>query len=408
MFMKGIIYKATNLYNGLSYIGQTRRSLKARMDQHFYESKIPGSVNHFHHALVQYGKAAFEWTILDEFSGNKEDVIHALNVAEEYHILKNRTFLDDYGYNSTKGGYSSDVFAEAIKRRAKSSGRYKAILQYDLDGNFIKEYESMSAAREALGGKGSGCFIGKMWMGFQWMEKEDADFPKKIEPYRGAEPRRGVIVYKASGEFYREFDNAYQCFMELGKRYKVRGCDLALSHSVSNKDEYLVFRKKAGRYPKKIVVELNSTKKNADTPVLQYDKKGKFIKEYPSISSARRRTGVSEACIRKWCNTQPPFSARHLRTRWIWRYKNGDIEESLEMLGIRKRNLVPNPEHMVVQYDARGQIIKVWDNMSKAARQTGESYALIRKQCLGERTKKKTASIWKYYTPDYPKSIEVA
>ena len=84
--MKGIIYRATNSYNGKVYIGQTITSLKHRRSEHLRDA-VSDSVNHFHLALMQYGKDAFEWDILDEFSGSREDVIHALNVAEEYHIL---------------------------------------------------------------------------------------------------------------------------------------------------------------------------------------------------------------------------------------------------------------------------------------------------------------------------------
>ena len=77
--MKGIIYIATNLFNGKSYVGQTIASLNRRRNQHL-RNAVSDTVNHFHLALMQYGKEAFEWTVLDEFEGTKEEVIHALKV----------------------------------------------------------------------------------------------------------------------------------------------------------------------------------------------------------------------------------------------------------------------------------------------------------------------------------------
>ena len=323
--MKGIIYRAVNLANGYSYIGQTRRSLSARIEQHFYEAYMPESKNTFHLALREYGKEGFEWSILDEFEGTKEEIIHALNVAEEYHILKHHSLIDDRGYNSTKGGYSSNVFADAIRRRAKLSKRYTPVLQYGLDGVFIAEYESMSAARKALGGKGKGCFIGKVWGGYQWKEKTSNDYPMKIEPYKGK------------------------------------------------------------RVPK-----------GKNLAVLQYNKKGELLREYPSISAARRATGVSDQCIRKWCNTEPPFSTYHSATRWIWQYKRGEVLERLDVQGLRRKNYPDKEENRVVQLDSAGNEIRVWKNMYQASLRSGDPYGLIRKQCMGLPTKKKTAYSWRY------------
>lgn len=326
--MKGIIYKAENLFNGLSYIGQTRRSLSARIEQHFYEASLKGSVNSFHTALLRYGRDGFEWSILDEFEGTKEEIIHALNVAEEYHILKHRTLLDDRGYNSTKGGYSSHVFAEAIRRRAKKSGKYKPILQYDLAGNFLREFESLSSARKEMGYTGRNCFVGRIWKGYQWVEKTSDIFPRKIEAYRG----RKYIETK-------------------------------------------------------------------DIPVLQYNKRGELLREFPSISAAKRASGISEACIRKWCNTAPPFSAKHARTAFIWQYKRGEIIDKLDMCGIKRKTYHDKEENKVVQMDNHGNEIKVWKNMYQASLRTGDPYGLIRKQCLGIPTKKRTEFMWKYFLP---------
>lgn len=410
--MKGLIYIATNLYNGRSYVGQTRNTLKHRMNQHYQDAKKSDSVNSFHYALAQYGKSAFEWRILDEFSGSKEEVIHALNVAEEYHILKHRTMLEEHGYNATRGGYSSDKFSEVIKRRAKSGSKYKPVLQYDLDGNFIKEYESLSCACYELAGRPTGITLGKVWHGFQWVEKISPSFPKRIDPYKPEKLSNAVVVYTKNGEFYKEYETASKCFKELGKQYRIRESFSDTTLHKRGENTMLVFRKGKHRIPPRIEVEIpSSTPKEAsqvNTPVLQYTKKGAFIREYPSIAAAKRKTGVSEACIRTWCNKKPPFSAHHSRSRWIWQYKNGEILENIDIKGIRRVNYAPNPDRMIIQYSRDGSFIKIWKNMCQASLQTEESYNLIRKQCMGIPTRKQTKFIWKFYSPNYPQKIASA
>lgn len=397
--MKGIIYKATNLYNGLVYIGQTRTSLESRIKRHFADAKRDADVNYFHQALAQYGESGFEWNVLDEFEGTKEEIIHALNVAEEYHILKGRTMLDGKGYNATQGGYSSSVFAEAIKRRMKSGRRYRPMLQYDLDGNFIREFESVSEiGREYNKASSIGQRIGLSWNGFQWREKLSDDFPLKIPSYRGEEPTNAIIAYGLDGKFYKEFASALECSRELGKTYKIRDSfadTLLLSRS---KDQYLVFKKKSNSYPMAITIRHESVKDKAssrlDTPVLQYNKKGRFMREFPSILAARRATGVSESTIRKWCEMLPPYRINHVKTKWVWRYKGDIIEDRIDITGKGIKVIL---QHSVVQMNKDGEVIKVWKNISQAATETGESEYLIKRQCLGLPTTKQTQSVWKYY-----------
>lgn len=396
--MNGIIYKATNRYNGYVYIGQTRATLASRMQQHFRDAKRDSNL--FHLALLQYGEEGFEWETLDEFSGTKEEVIHALNVAEEYHILKNKSMLGDRGYNATQGGYSSDKFAEEIKRRAKATGQYRPVLQYDLQGNFIREYESITEVGREFGVTANiASLIGLAWNGYQWRDKIDGQIPKKIKAYKPNNVTLGILAYSINGDFYKEFRTQTECFAELGKKYKIRKNFADTVMRVGSKDEYLVFKMKNYSYPSRIVVKFLdrgyrnvATKK--DRPVLQYSKKGVLLKEFPSVQAAHRATGVCQSAIRKWCESLPPFRTNHSKTRWIWRYKEEEVEQHIDVTGKRYAVVL---NHAVVQYDQDGNTIKVWKNIEKASAGTGESAYLIKRQCLGLRTQKKTPSVWKLF-----------
>lgn len=421
--MKGLIYIATNLYNGRSYVGQTRTSLTQRRKQHLRDA-IADSVNHFHLALMQYGKEAFEWRILDEFSGSKEEVIHALNVAEEYHILKHRTMLEEHGYNATRGGYSSDRFSDTIKKRALANYGGKAVLQYDLNGNFIREYESVASACRSLGvEKQKGAkFIGRAWKGYQWREKLNEYYPQKIEKYENADTQGvGVLVYTTDGRFYKEYSSIKKLRKGMGRGFKIRDGFDKVSIRSHVKDTYLVFRKINDAYPTNIEVEIIYPKKDQKKSsksssnecqgrsVLQYSIEGKFIKEFKSISEAHKETGASATCIRKSCKKGLPFAV-DIQTKWIWRYSGENRAEHIEVYARRNEggSYTPKMEHRVLQISSNGEVIKIWKNMFQASIQTGESHNLIRKSCMGIPTRKQTKFIWKFYSPNYPQKIASA
>ncbi len=89
----GIIYRAINLDNNKSYIGQTTSSLKRRIQQHQTTNKCLL----FHRAIEKHGIEKFSWEILCECS--KEE----LDEKESFYIKEYNT-ISPYGYNLTSGG----------------------------------------------------------------------------------------------------------------------------------------------------------------------------------------------------------------------------------------------------------------------------------------------------------------
>lgn len=410
--MKGIIYKATNLYNGLSYIGQTRATLEKRKIQHLKDA-VTDSVNHFHLALMQYSDSGFKWEILDEFSGSKEEVIHALNVAEEYHILRLKTRLSEYGYNATQGGYSSDKFEKAVNRKHNR----KSILQYDLDGNFIQEFESVSDVGRHFGcvGLNTNTFVNRIWRGFQWRVRDGLGIDRKIGTCHKQRYHLGAVVYDPSGKLYKRYDTIQECLLDLGKSYKIRNYLGEVSIRSVDAGDFIVFRNRGEDFPGEIKINiiypskvLRIKKESLDIPIVLYSRDGEYVREYPSISAAHKDLGVSEKSIRDWCAKSPPFVLRDSRTMHIWQKKGSNVPTNVEVKPYPKQSKTRKMEHRVIQYSQQGELLKIWENKSIASAVTGESEYIIKKQCEGQPIKKKTASIWKYYTPSYSQSIEVA
>lgn len=146
---KGIIYCYTSP-SGKVYIGKTieehkRKSLHRRMGEN-YNSDLP-----FHRAIRKYGFNNFKYEILCNVESNSIDVLNLLlsNSEREYiHLL--HAYTD--GYNCTVGG--EGVIGLSHSKQSKelmSKNSYKrAILQYDKQGNFITEWESIKGAEREL------------------------------------------------------------------------------------------------------------------------------------------------------------------------------------------------------------------------------------------------------------------
>lgn len=410
--MKGLIYIATNRFNGRSYIGQTRASLENRMRQHIRDAKRPDSVNTFHFALAQYGESGFDWSILDEFEGTKEEVIHALNVAEEYHILKHKTRISEYGYNATQGGYASDKFDKAVNRKIQ----YKPVLQYDIDGNFIRGYDSITDVCREFGLKNHTNFVARgMWRGFQWRVKENENFPRKIDAYVRPKRSSSVLVYDSDGNFYKEYDSINKCKADLGKSFALRELKNEITIQRHTIGKMLVFRKRMDNYPQKIEVKVHYPKEKAhrdapiEIPVLQYTREGKFMREYPSIQAAEIETGICNKSIRLWCNREEPIIVRGKdMTKYVWRFKDGEIRDRIDIRGYEVKEYVAKMEHRIIQYSKDGEFICIWKNTHTASLQTGESANTIIKQCKGMHTRKPSMYLWRNYSEDFPLSIKVA
>lgn len=112
------------------------------------------------------------------------------------------------------------ITTSEIQSRAflRSKEKGTNILQYDLEGNFVKEWISQAAAEREYGmaqGTIHKVLIGeqKTAFGYQWIEKTSDDFPRKI----AARPRKTVILQcDKEGNVIKEWPNANVAEKELG------------------------------------------------------------------------------------------------------------------------------------------------------------------------------------------------
>lgn len=165
---KYCVYIHKNKINGKVYVGQTSKEVWARWgllgQQYCYNENTK-----FSQAIKKYGFENFEHIVVAE-NLTKEEV----NQLEQELIKQYDSYYN--GYNSTLGGDGGGFLGhthspESIEKmihRGSDNGMYgkhrpdyvkeavrkahaKAVHQYDLNGNFIREFESATAAKREMG-----------------------------------------------------------------------------------------------------------------------------------------------------------------------------------------------------------------------------------------------------------------
>lgn len=103
---KGIIYTAFNTKTKRYYVGQTVRSLRERINEHYNDAKNTSirKRNKFYDSLIK-NPDVFEWSeVCPVYDYNEENLHKRLDELEVYFIKRYDSFKN--GYNSTSGGIS--------------------------------------------------------------------------------------------------------------------------------------------------------------------------------------------------------------------------------------------------------------------------------------------------------------
>lgn len=267
------IYKATNTVNGKSYIGRTV-NFRERKWQHLRCYEKEDCV--FHRAIQEYGSQNFVWEVL-ETTTNKDNA----DAMEKFYINKFKTRVPD-GYNMNAGGvgghnsrpvvcltldgkyvtrYASAGEAQRLggfnnvnvllncKNELHSVKGYmfmfeddynelgarifepkyqcnmKRIVQCDLDGNYIKTFESVTSAAKELNilrSRISSNLILEAKTAGGYIFVYEKDFPiRDISIYKQNKKGRKVAqIDPKTGEIIEVFDRISEAGEKLGVNYK--------------------------------------------------------------------------------------------------------------------------------------------------------------------------------------------
>lgn len=266
------LYKITNKINGKCYVGQSVNIL-VRWRQHLtqpFNKKSNSYNNLLYRAIRKYGVNNFVFEIIELCD------VSELNEKEIYYIGKFNAY--ESGYNMTIGG--SDF----------SCTTQKCIDQYDLEGNLLNTYNSVSEAKRKTGVKHiSGVLLGERCTagGFYWSYHGEGFRPKRIKTHYTS-----VVQYDLRGNFIKEFSSIKEAIEETGATGITYAC---------------VHHTKAGKWlwcykgDKVIPYTYPKYKNKLVRPVNCFSQDGKLVATYFSLAEAERKTNISYANISACC-----------------------------------------------------------------------------------------------------------
>jgi group I intron endonuclease len=277
---QGWVYTITNKVNGKMYVGKTI-DYTQRKWQHFHREECPALKN----AFKKYGIDNFEMKpVLNFYAINKEVLNSVLSWLEKFYIKKYGTYST--GYNITKGGEGTLGYKHTEEYKLlmrKKQKEYKAqnwvkekdrqrmlgntlseefkrpILQYSLDGDFIKEYSWIGEAIDdiissggytsnwrsihsnlirALNGNNNKQANNKAYDSM-WRYKESDNYLLTIEPYK-RKKEKPVYHYSKDGELLESYKTLREAAVGTGMEIKT------IKYMSYNGD----LRRKEGREPK--------------------------------------------------------------------------------------------------------------------------------------------------------------
>lgn len=269
--MKGFIYKVTNKQNGKVYIGQTSRTIEERWREHTTNATHDNNLeykNKFHRAIRKYGSGGFIVEEQEKIIARNEDDLHRkLNDAETKWILHYNS--KDNGYNSSLGGDYNPMYGI----RGKDNPCSVKINQYDLNGHFIKTWDSLADIAREFGNQGNVIKVCKS---------------DRLET-------RKVTAFKYVWRYYDEFPD----------------CEDIL---ISNEEIEIRNNKKKGQFSSQNKEGLAKALEKTSKKVDQFDSNGKFIKTFDSIHEAARKVG------RAFSTIQSAIKRGNLSKGYYWKF----------------------------------------------------------------------------------------
>lgn len=216
------IYKITNTINNKIYIGQS-----IHIEQRWKEHLSGRGCKALYQDFLLYGTRNFTFEILEICIDDME-----LREREKFWVHYYNSYMD--GYNGNEGGDSVIQAIESTK---------KPIFCYDLLGNFIQQFPSLSEAERATGIDNSNISRAAKTKGrtkqFQWRyEHYDSISPykRRVDNVGKNAPRKQVNQYDKSHNFIQHFSSIKEAEQETGV------CRSSISETCSGK------RKSAGGF----------------------------------------------------------------------------------------------------------------------------------------------------------------
>ena len=348
-----IVYLTINLKNWHIYIGVHDTEEPTRWDFYLGDGVFankPSTIAHpkepFHYAVKKYGFESFRRITLAVFDTREE----ALWLEG---ILVNERFLKrDDVYNITLGGGAPPILT-------------KAVYQYDENGNFIAEYESVTNAAKINNTNGSSITNAIMYKTMSaksfWTEYKIDKL--EIENFNNTNTELKVYAYTSTGDFIKE----YSSISETAKTYKT---SLAViqraikSQTMVHKTYFSL--EKLDSFKKQI------TQRHYRDPIHQYSMEGEYIQTFNSISDVVKQLGKKYDHISTAIKTQSSCGGY----QWSW--------DKIDRMPNRATYV--SQARKVGQFTLDGKLIKTYNTVRECRKDFGNVSRVLKgqvKACKG-------------------------
>lgn len=332
--MKYIVYLTINKKNKKIYVG-VHGTDTDKFDGYLgcgvYVNKpytYKKSKTAFQCAVNKYGPDSFLRVTLRTFD-NDTDAYNLEARIVDKNFLKRKDI-----YNMALGGFGGDLGVTS-----------KEIFQYDLNGIFIKEFESCYEASRQTGIpsstikhsiQGHWPTNNSFWMDYK-VDRID------LKKYKVATNKIKVYQYDENGEYEKEYESLSDAANSYGRE------DTAISRAI--KSGYK-FENKYFSYKKDLNYSRAKSEYIRNLTVYQYDLEGNYIQSFNSKAEAIRSIGEKHDRIGNAIKMQHSFGG------FQWSYEKVDKMSD-------KSNSIHTAPRKVAQCDLEGNVIKIYDSVSK-------------------------------------------
>lgn len=363
------IYKIENLVNGKVYIGQSI-NINQRWSKHKADLRHNNHDNvHLQNSWNKYGEDSFSFEVIENCSEQE------LNDKEIYWINEYNSYEREFGYNLTLGGAGTKLL--------------HPMLQFDLSGKFIKEWENGTIASSQLNINPAtlyGCANKKYKHAgrFIWIYKEDYENEESLKWYLENQKMQNVLQYDLYGNLLK----IWTCCADIVKELKFNPIQCLL-HITKTCNGYifkyvndpLVIDKQYCEIVRNIISIINRK------PFYQIDSNGKIVNYYHTLNEAER-DGWAERCVNECCR-----GLRNVYKGYIWVYET-DINMITKEYCDKKFSADKTPKYYkVLRYDLNHELIKEYPYLQRV-KDDGFNENNVRDACLGRINYKN--SIWEF------------
>lgn len=343
--MKYIVYLTTNISNNKIYVGVHKTE-----NPDVFDGYIGNSINifesnpelnnprlPFHKAVKKYGYSSFKRRTLSIFNTEKEALDMEAVIVDQKFIERKDT------YNITLGGGMPPL-------------HNKVIYQYSLQGEFIKEWESLNSAAKYYNTSGNILGIAANYkrtaLNHLW------SFTKcnklNISEYHIYSPKIPVYLYGQDRKFIKAYESMTQCYKDLDITLSRVQRAIGTGNMVNNYYFSLVLSSEF----------ISPKKNNTIGDIHQYSLSGEYIRSYQA-----------EEQLGQYNKYEINRSIIYGRT-----YKGYIWIRGEKLDRVPSKEGIVNKRRKIGQYTLEGQLIKVFNTLRECRKEFPNVSKVLRGQ----------------------------